>query len=66
MRNNGINDEGASYLMHACSYLPKFRSFHFEKNEVNLLFGQTLMEQMEATKGYLLFNSLNLIGNYKS
>lgn len=45
-RNNGIKDEGAGLLLKACSLCPKFRVFHFEKNEVNAEFVQVLSSVM--------------------
>ena len=46
-KNNGIKDECAALLLKACSLCPKFKVFHFEKNEVSQEFVDTLRELVE-------------------
>ncbi|CDW72567.1 UNKNOWN [Stylonychia lemnae] len=48
-KNNGIKDEGAALLLKACSLCPKFKIFHFEKNEINDEFVEVLTELMEES-----------------
>jgi hypothetical protein len=54
-RNNGITDEGAALLLKACSLCPNFKSFVFEKNEINKEFVNMLYEVIGDGKEYLIF-----------
>eukprot|EP00347_Sterkiella_histriomuscorum_P011119 403373687 len=61
-KNNGIKDECASLILKAVSLCPKFRIFHFEKNEINQEFVDVLKEVMEEQQDltYLDLSNNNL------
>ena len=45
-KNNGIKDDYSAFLLKACSQCPKFKSFHFDKNEINADFVSVLKEML--------------------